>query len=73
VYDATAVTALLRVMALRSAPPAELIERLAPEHASGARRREARGAGPGIPRAAVGSSGRALPADRAAPGPGAWL
>jgi hypothetical protein len=32
-YNAVAVTALLRVMVLRSAPPAELTKRLAPEHA----------------------------------------
>jgi hypothetical protein len=31
-YDATAVTALLRVMVLRGDPPAELTTRLAPEH-----------------------------------------
>jgi hypothetical protein len=33
VFDAMAVTALLRVMVLRDAPPAELIARLSPEHA----------------------------------------
>jgi hypothetical protein len=33
VYDATAVTSLLRVMVLRGSPPAELTERLSPEHA----------------------------------------
>jgi hypothetical protein len=33
-YDATAVTALLRVMVLQDAPPAELTERLSPEHAT---------------------------------------
>jgi ankyrin repeat protein len=33
VYDTTAVTSLLRVMMLRGAPPAELIDRLSPEHA----------------------------------------
>jgi hypothetical protein len=33
VYNATAVTALLRVMVLRTAPPAQLTARLAPEHA----------------------------------------
>jgi hypothetical protein len=32
-HDATAVTALLRVMVLRGAPPAELTARLSPEHA----------------------------------------
>jgi hypothetical protein len=35
VYDATMVTALLRVMVLRGAPPAELTACLAPEHAQG--------------------------------------
>jgi hypothetical protein len=33
VYDATAVTSLLRVMVLRAAPPTELTARLSPEHA----------------------------------------
>jgi hypothetical protein len=33
VYDATAVTSLLRAMVLRGAPPAELRARLSPEHA----------------------------------------
>jgi hypothetical protein len=33
VYDATAVTSLLRVMLLRGAPPADLTARLSPEHA----------------------------------------
>jgi hypothetical protein len=33
VYNATSVTALLRVMVLRGAPPAELTDRLSPEHA----------------------------------------
>jgi hypothetical protein len=33
VYDATAVTSILRVMVLRGAPPAELTARLSPEHA----------------------------------------
>jgi hypothetical protein len=33
IYGAKAITALLRVMMLRDAPPAELIERLSPAHA----------------------------------------